>query len=68
MQRNLKVNIFVLIGVAIAGFILSVSVIMSVLYNHFTEVQQSQLKMQTQQHEKDTVNTCRNRQRDQVME
>lgn len=48
MQRNLKVNIFVLIGVAIAGFILSVSVIMSVLYNHFTEVQQSQLKMQTQ--------------------
>ena len=27
-----------------------------------------QLKMQTQQHEKDTVNTCRNRQRDQVME
>lgn len=48
MHNNLKENTIVLILSAIAGFILSVGVIMGVLYNHFAEVQQTQLKMQTQ--------------------
>lgn len=48
MNRNLRENMIVLSVVAIAGFILSVSVIMTVLYNHFTEEQRLQLKIQTE--------------------